>query len=184
MPFNKRTQCYLVFAKPSVTLPILVEEYQIMVNRPFNICLVIFRFNLDGFIYKMQLLIKNVVNYVDFDVTNMKAIPDATSRRLILTSDVSTAIVWRNHCVRISCTYSTAVILVKSSQLCVTKCSSWLNVCLNPCRSSPNIVGSIRKKFLKESFSRKIFPQWPNLFFQHLAQTSPATCEVLPPFPL
>ena len=27
----------------------------------------------------MQLLIKNVVNYVDFDVTNMKAIPDATS---------------------------------------------------------------------------------------------------------
>ena len=50
MPFNKRTQFYLVFAKPSVTLPILVEEYQIMVNRPFNICLVIFRFNLDGLI--------------------------------------------------------------------------------------------------------------------------------------
>ena len=52
MPFNKQTQCYLVFAKPSFTLPILVEEYQIMVNRPFNICLVIFRFNLDGFIHK------------------------------------------------------------------------------------------------------------------------------------
>ena len=52
MPFNKQTQCYLVFAKPSVTWPILVEEYQIMVNRPFNICLVIFRFNLDGFIHK------------------------------------------------------------------------------------------------------------------------------------
>ena len=27
----------------------------------------------------MHLLIKNAVNYVDFDVTNMKAIPDATS---------------------------------------------------------------------------------------------------------
>ena len=40
---------YNYFAKPSVTLPILVEEYQIMVNRPFNICFVIFRFNMDGF---------------------------------------------------------------------------------------------------------------------------------------
>ena len=48
---------YLVFAKPSVTLPILVEEYQIMVNRPFNICLVIFRFNLDGFIHKCTLCV-------------------------------------------------------------------------------------------------------------------------------
>ena len=53
MPCNKQTQCYFVFAKPSVTLPILVEEYQIMVNRPFNICLVIFRFNLDGVIHKL-----------------------------------------------------------------------------------------------------------------------------------
>ena len=29
----------------------------------------------------MHLLIKNAVNYVDFDVTNMEAIPDATSLR-------------------------------------------------------------------------------------------------------
>ena len=61
MPFNKQTQCYFVFAKPSVTLPILVEEYQIMVNRPFNICLVIFRLNLDGFIHNVSKLVTHIV---------------------------------------------------------------------------------------------------------------------------
>ena len=113
----------------------------------------------------------------------------AIARRLILTCGESTAIVWRNHCVQISCTHCTSVIFVKSSHLSLPSVLLG-NVFLNPCRSSSNIASYFRKKFLKESpsFSRNTLPQGdsnslPEIFFQHLAKTLPTTCEVLPPFP-
>ena len=40
----------------------------------------------------MHLLIKNAVKYVDFDVTNMKGIPDATSQEKVKTVDFSKTI--------------------------------------------------------------------------------------------